>query len=159
MTILREWRRPSREAWWALVGFSVVYVVVAYSTTRQMPKSPQISDELEPIAITLAYTIASALLAYRVFAYSRLLATPDGLIVDNPFRSEQRVDWGSIEWMRADRLLTIGLVGGGKVTVWVVQKNGWHRARHERSTADEVIDELSALATAETGRRREFARA
>jgi len=158
MATLREWRRPAREAWWALLGFSIFFVIVGLLVVHAMPAYPSTLEEFIPVGVLLTYCLIGAVLAYRVFAHARVIATPSGLLISNPFRSDQFVDWSDIDWMRADRLLTIGLTNGSRVIAWVIQKNGWNRARHDRTAADDAIDELSLLASEQTGAARMFAK-
>jgi hypothetical protein len=157
MATLREWRRPTREAWWAFVGFSIGYFVIAYVLIGAMPDRPSRADVVFTSVTLVVVCLVAAVLAYRVFAHSRLAATEDGLVVSNPFRSDQRVGWGDISSMAAERLLIVRLTNGRRVVVWAVQKNGWSRARHQRSHADKVIAELSDLASSRLAQRREFA--
>jgi hypothetical protein len=157
MATLREWRRPTREAWWALVGFCIGYFVIAYALIDAMPHTPSSADIVFTSAALVVICLVAAILAYRVFAHSRLVATEDGLVVSNPFRSDQRVSWGEISTMHAERLLIVRLTSGRRIVVWTIQKNGWSRARHRRAHADEVIAELSDLASSRLAQPREFA--
>jgi hypothetical protein len=147
MTTFAEWRRPRREAWWALAGFSMFFVIIGYLLVDGVGANPTTWDIFVPVLVLVAYSAGGAVLAYRVFAHARVLATDQGLVISNPFRGDQFVAWGDISSIKADRLLIITVASGQRVIAWVIQKNGWSRARHERTAADEAIDEMAALAS------------
>jgi hypothetical protein len=154
---LREWRRSSAEAWWALLGYVVGFFVIASVVISAMDDHPSTADVVGASTLLVGVSSGAAILAYRVFAHARLRATVDGIVVSNPFRSDQFVSWANIDSMSPDRLLVVRRTDGGRVIVWAVQKNGWSRARQLRSSSDEVIDELSRLASQQLSAPREFA--
>lgn len=141
MVVWREWRRPRSEWAWATVAFVISYVVVIDVYVQS-----QISTRWELDVIEMAFLTLGAFLSYRVFVHARVTAGPDALEIANPFRSSYSLSWESIASMRADRLLIISDTAGRRHIAWVIQKNGWSRAKGLRSAADDAIDELGALA-------------
>jgi lipid-A-disaccharide synthase-like uncharacterized protein len=152
MATLHEWRRPASEAWWALAGYTCVYVLVDGWLVASLPSSPSSTQIAAVVAWTTALSVVGAILAYRVFAHARVLATADGLVIANPFRGVMRLRWDDIESMRADRLLTLRLTSGRTVVAWAIQKNGIDRVRGHRTSADDAIAIMGSIATASSGR-------
>ena len=132
---------------------------MAFASINALPASPSDSDIAVAILEILAFSVISAILSYRVFAHAKVIATADGLIISNPFRGDQRIKWSEIVDIKPDRLLIITTTDDRKLIAWAIQKNGWNRWRHERTQADEAIDQMSRLATEQTGEPREFVRA
>jgi hypothetical protein len=156
MATLREWRRPPGEAWWALVGYLIGFFVISAITIGALPDHPSNSEVVGASAVLVAVSALAGFLGYRVFAHSCLRATDQGILVANPFRSDQFVTWGDIASIRPERLLIVRRTDGRRVVVWAVQKNGWHRLRQQRAGADATIDELSRLASIQLAEPREF---
>jgi xanthine/uracil permease len=144
--VWREWKRPTREVVWAIVAYAMFYVI--FVSVLLVDVTSNSSDVFEALIVIvgLLYTLIAAALCYRVFVHARLIADPSGLTIANPFRGNQHLAWSSIATMSPDRLLTIHDAAGKKYIAWVVQKNGWARWHHERTDADDTIDELAMLA-------------
>jgi hypothetical protein len=141
MVVWREWRRPRSEWAWAAVAFTVSYVVAIDVLVQS-----QLTSRWQLDLVEMTYLVLGALLSFRVFVHSRVTARSDGIEIANPFRPTYVMKWESIASMRADRLLIIRDITGRQHIAWVIQKNGWSRAKRLRSDADDAIDELSALA-------------
>lgn len=141
MTVWREWRRPRTEWLWAAVAFTVSYVV-----TVDIFVQSELTSRWQVDLIEFAYLALGLALCFRVFVHARVTAGPTGLEVANPFRGLQFFPWDQIASMRADRLLIVGDIHGESHIAWVIQKNGWPRARNLRSDADDAIDELQRFA-------------
>ncbi len=158
MTIWQQWQRPRFEAYWGVVGFSIFYVIFEVVLVARVHSDSSLLIKCAPVVVGLAYTLIGAALLYRVLAHAKVLALPDGLVISNPFRSDQKVAWGQIESMSPERLLIIHLHDGTTVVAWVIQKNGWSRWRQLRQAADQTIDDLGSHATRALGVPTSFAR-
>jgi uncharacterized integral membrane protein len=158
VNVWKQWQRPRMEAYWGVVSFSIFYVIFeAVLVARVQTDSPWWVKSA-PVVIGLFYTLLGGGLLYRVIGHAKMLAHEDGLIISNPFRSDQTLSWSEIEYMSPDRLLIIHRHDGTKVVAWVIQKNGWSRWRHIRREADQAIDDLGAFATRARGVPTVFAR-
>lgn len=152
MAVWREWRRPRSEWLWAAVAFTISYVVVVDVWAQD-----EVTSRWQLDLIEFAYLAIGLALCYRVFVHSRVTAGPTGIEIANPFRANQFLAWDQIASMRPDRLLIICDQAGRRHIAWVIQKNGWSRARGLRAPADEAVDELGRLATQALGAPRSFA--
>jgi hypothetical protein len=146
MIVWREWRRPRREAAWAVAAFTMFYVIFVGLALSSLGTRSAWAPKAVVVVVGLAYVAISGALAYRVFVHARVVADPTGLTIANPFRGDQHLAWSQIASMRADRLLLIEGTDGRRRVAWVIQKNGWDRARRRRTDADEAIEEMGVLA-------------
>lgn len=128
------------------MAYALFYVIFVSVLVIAITPSSGVMIKASVVTVGLAYSLVAATLCYRVFAHARLTADPTGLTIANPFRGNQHLAWDDIATMQADRLLIIHATNGAKCIAWVVQKNGWSRYRHQRTDADDAIDELALLA-------------
>lgn len=129
-----------------MIAFCTSYVLLVGLTLTTVDANSSWGPKALVVGVGLLYVLLGGLLAYRVFVHARVTADASGLRIANPFRRDQEVRWDEIVSMKADRLLLIQCVDGRDRVAWVIQKNGWSRLRHERTDADEAIDELGRLA-------------
>lgn len=141
-----EWRRPQSERLWSIAAFAVCYLTVVGWSLAAFGDVHGWGDRVAILAIGLGYCAIAGLLGYRVLFHARVVADERGLLIANPFRGDQRLAWGEIASMRADRLLWITTNDGQRHIAWVIQKNGVDRLRGRRTAADEAIEELGRLA-------------
>ena len=140
------WQRPRREAIWGIVAFALFFVLFDTLLISNISADSSLLDKAVPVVVIFVYVMCGVTLLYRVLVHAKLVANEQGVRIANPFRDDQLLAWSEITSMRADRLLMIRCVDSRQTVAWVIQKNGWARYRQIRTDADEVIDELSALA-------------
>ena len=124
MTIWQQWQRPRLEAYWGLLGFSMFYVIFEVLLISKIHTNSSLWIKCAPVLVGLGYTLIGGGLLYRVLVHAKLIANETGLVISNPFRSDQVLAWSEISFMKPDRLLMIHCHDGRTVTAWVVQKNG-----------------------------------
>jgi hypothetical protein len=93
---------------------------------------------------------------YRFFVYSRIIVSPTGLEVRNPLRTYD-IGWIDVESISmTSEGLIISTRSGEGIRAWAVQKAEILIMTGKRSRTDDLVDRMSATATAALGEPRDF---
>ena len=91
--------------------------------------------------------ISVAVLIYRAYAHTKLVAWEGGLTVFNPFRTID-LKWTDVEGFdMVTAILRVRLNDGGIIRVWAVQPSGLRHVLTRGSHADEILHELGSMRT------------
>lgn len=140
MKDVRTYRNPSYPVFgWLGVAALVTGGMVGAVTPHHMGIFHRILIAGIPIAV--------AVLIYRAYAHTKLLAWEGGLTVLNPFRTVD-LKWTNVEGFdMVTAILRIRLNDGSVVRVWAVQPSGLRHAITRGARADEILYELNAMRT------------
>lgn len=97
-------------------------------------------------AIAGLLLVGVGFLVWRVLIRPYIQASAEGLVVVNPFNT-YLISWDQIQKIYADHLLRIETQDGKAVTAWSLQAANIAPMMGRRSHADEVAEELLALAS------------
>ena len=91
--------------------------------------------------------VAIAVLIYRAYARTKLVAWEGGLTVYNPFRTLD-LKWTEVEGFdMVTAILRVRMNDGGIIRVWAVQPSGLRHALTRGAHAEEILHELSSMHT------------
>ena len=132
-----EYRNPENRT-----AFRVSVALVALLAVMGVAVAAEYSPVFVPIVLAVAF--GAIVLFHRIFRRPSLIASDDGLLIQNPLGSDF-VPWEAFHGAEGGRLLIVRTEDGRQLRVWAVQNSNWVHLTSGQGYADVVAQELERL--------------